>query len=108
MPEIRVVPEDLQVSAATIDAHADAVRTKHAAADGRIESAQKGLPAGSAAALGAALSKWQADSTAMVGRMVADSDGLWSGAASYTGADADAAAAVETAGSRIRPEDMGL
>lgn len=108
MPEVRVVPEDLQVSAATVDAHADSVRIKHAAADGRIESAQKGLPAGSASALGAAVAKWQTDSTAMVGRMIADSDGLRSGAASYTAADADAAAAVETAGNRIRPEDMGL
>lgn len=108
MSEVRVVPEDLQVSAATVDAHADTVRTQHATADCRIEGAQKGLPAGSAAALATAVAKWQADSTAMVGRMASDSTGLRSGAAAYTAADSDAAAAVEAAGNRIRPEDMGL
>ncbi|MGN7779813.1 hypothetical protein ACTJJE_09875 [Mycolicibacterium sp. 22603] len=40
--------------------------------------------------------------------MVEDGTGLRSGAAAYTAADVDAAAAVETAGNRIRPEDMGL
>lgn len=108
MSEVRVVPEDLQVSAATVDAHADSVRTKYATADGLIEGAQKGLPAGSAAALGAAVTKWQADSTAMIGRMIGDSNGLRSGASAYMAADSDAAAAVEAAGNRIRPEDMGL
>jgi hypothetical protein len=103
MSEVRVVPEDLQLSAATVDVHADSVRTKHAAADARIDGAQKGLPAGSAAALGAAVVKWQADSTAMVNRMIGDSTGLRNGAAAYV-----AATAVESAGSHIRPEDMGL
>ncbi|WBP93104.1 hypothetical protein O6072_18010 [Mycolicibacterium neoaurum] len=108
MSEVRVVTEDLQVSAATVDAHADTVRTKHAAADSRIDGAQKGLPAGSAAALGEAARKWQTDTATIVGRMVEDRTGLRSGAAAYTAADVDAAAAVETAGNRIRPEDMGL
>ncbi|MDZ7881893.1 MAG: hypothetical protein U5N53_02785 [Mycobacterium sp.] len=108
MSEVRVVPEDLQVSAATVDAHADGVRAKHAAADARIEGAQKGLPAGAASVLGAAVTKWQADSGAMVGRMVGDGTGLRSGAAAYATADQDAASAVESAGNRIRPEDMGL
>ena len=108
MSEVRVVPEDLHVSAATVDAHADSVRAKHAAADARIEGAQKGLPAGAATVLGAAVTKWQADSTAMVSRMVGDSSGLRSGATAYVNADENAAAAVESAGNRIRPEDMGL
>ena len=108
MSEVRVVPEDLQVSAATVDAHADGVRAKHAAAVAQIEGAQKGLPAGAATALGAAVTKWQADSTAMVRRMIDDGNGLRSGAAAYTAGDQDAAAAVQSAGNQIRPEDMGL
>lgn len=108
MSEVRVVPEDLQLSAATVDAHADTVRVQHATADGRIDGAQKGLPAGSAAALGAAVAKWHTDSTAMVGRMIDDSTGLRAGAAVYTATDEEGAAAVQAAGHRIRPADMGL
>ncbi|MCB0940697.1 MULTISPECIES: hypothetical protein [Mycolicibacterium] len=60
---VRVVPEDLHLSAATVDMHADTVRVKHASADGRIEGAQRGLPASSAAVLISTVAKWQADST---------------------------------------------
>ncbi|MGB5113097.1 MAG: hypothetical protein WBO08_16375 [Mycobacterium sp.] len=56
MPEqVMVIPEDLQVSAGTVDAHADNVRAQHFAADSRLEAAQPGVPMGSAAALGAAV-----------------------------------------------------
>jgi uncharacterized protein YukE len=106
--QVRVTPEDLQMSAATVDAHADTVRAKHATADSRIEGAQKGLPIGSAAALSTAVAKWQTDSTATIGRMIDDSTGLRTGAAVYTATDEDGAAAVEAAGNQIRPEDMGL
>lgn len=41
---VRVMPEDLHVSVATVDAHADEVWLKHGAADGRIEAAQVGVP----------------------------------------------------------------
>lgn len=108
MSEVRVVAEDLQVSAATVDAHADNVRARIAAADARFDGAQKGLPAGSAAALGAAVAKWQADSTAMIERMIGGSTGLRGGARAYVSADEEAAVAVESAGNQIRPEDMGL
>jgi hypothetical protein len=43
---LRVVTEDLQVSAATVDMHAHGMRAHHGAADDRIESSQRGLPAG--------------------------------------------------------------
>lgn len=46
---IRVVPEDLHVSAAKVTVHADELQLKHAGANGRIEAAQVGVPAGSAA-----------------------------------------------------------
>ncbi len=108
MPELRVVPEDLQVSAATIGAHADTVRTRHVASDGQIEGAQRGMPAHAAVALGAAVTKWQADSAALVGRLLGDSAGLRVGAAAYVVTDDDSATAVASAANQIRPEDMGL
>ena len=37
----------------------------NAAADGKIGSSQRGLPAGSAVALGTAVTKWQADTSAL-------------------------------------------
>ena len=62
---IRVVPEDLHVSAAKVDVHADELHLKHTAANGRIEAAQAGVPTGSAAALSAAVAKWQTDTTVL-------------------------------------------
>ncbi|BBY29956.1 type VII secretion target [Mycolicibacterium sediminis] len=104
MPKnLRVVPEDLQLSASTIDLRADTVRVAHATADGRIEAAQRGLPAGSAAILSGAVAKWQADSTALFARMVDHSTGLRTGAIEYSAADTDNGAAVDAAGERIPP-----
>lgn len=108
MSELRVVPEDLQVSAATVGVHADTVRARHVAADGRIEGAQRGMPAGAAAALGTAVTKWQTDSAALIGRLLDDSAGLHAGAAAYVTGDDDGAAAVASVADQIRPEDMGL
>lgn len=105
---VRVIPEDLHMSAATVDAHADDVQVRHATANGRIESAQKGLPATTAAALGTAVTKWHADTAAMFGRMVDHSVGLRAGAAGYQQVDDGAAAEIDAVGAAINPEDMGL
>ncbi len=105
MPKnVRVVPEDLSVSAATVDAQADAVRVKHASADSRIDSAQPGVPAASAAALSATVAKWQADSTTLFGQMVDHSSSLRAGSVAYASTDADNAATLKAAGSQIQPE----
>ena len=104
MPKaVCVVPEDLQVSAATVDMYADTVRVKHASADGRIEGAQRGLPAGSAAALTSTVAKWQADSAVIFGRMVDHSTGLRTSALAYISTDTNNGAAVNAAGTRIQP-----
>ena len=105
---LRVVPEDLQLSAGTVDVHADGVLAKHVAADGRIEAAQVGLPAGSAAALISAVAKWQGNTTALFGRMVDHSAGLRAGAGLYQQTDTDGEGEIETAAASIRPDDMGL
>jgi hypothetical protein len=117
--ELKVVPEDLQVSAATVGVHADTVRARHAAADGQIEGAQRGMPAGAAVALDAAVTKWQTDSAALIsrllddsaaliGRLLDDSAGLRAGAAAYVTSDEESATAVASVADQIRPEDMGL
>jgi uncharacterized protein YukE len=107
VPElVRVVSEDLQMSAGTVDAHADDLRTRHATADGRIESAQRGVPAGSVAALMSAVAKWQGDSSALFGRLVDHGHGLRAGAAAYERTDHDGATAIAAA---ERSElDLGL
>ncbi len=45
--EVRVTPEDLHVSAATVDVHADTLHVRHFEADGRMEAAQAGFLMGS-------------------------------------------------------------
>jgi uncharacterized protein YukE len=109
MPDwLRVVPEDLHVSAATVDVHADDVQVRHSTADGRIEAAQVGLPTGSAAALSSAVAKWQVNTTALFGRMVDHSAGLRAGATLYQQTDTDGESEIETAAAAISPDDMGL
>jgi hypothetical protein len=105
---LRVITEDLQGSAATVDVHADGMRARHGAADGRIESSQRGLPAGAAVAVGAALAKWQADTSALYGQLVERSQGLRSGAAAYHLADEGGAAEVDAVGRRLSELDLGL
>ena len=105
---LSVIPEDLQLSAAAVDVHADTVKARHVAADGQIEAAHRGLPLGSAAALSTAVGKWQADSAALFGRLVGHGCDLRAGATAYLNTDEDSASAVTAIGSTIRPEDMKL
>jgi hypothetical protein len=73
---VRVAAEDLHMSAATVDVHADDLHLRHATANGRIQGAQVGVPMGSAAALTAAVAKWQADSTVLFGNLVGHGESL--------------------------------
>lgn len=105
---LSVIPEDLQLSAATVDVHADTVKARHIAADGRIEAAHRGLPMGSAAALSTAVGKWQADSATLFGRLVGHGCDLRAGAGAYLCTDRDSGSAIAAVGASIRPEDMQL
>jgi hypothetical protein len=67
---IRGVPEDLRVSAAEVEGHADELHARHVAAHGRIEAAQAGVPTGAAVALSAAVAKWQIDTSALFGNLM--------------------------------------
>ncbi len=105
---IRVVPEDLHVSAAKVDVHADELHLKHTAANGRIEAAQAGVPTGSAAALSAAVAKWQTDTTVLFGNLVEHGLALRGAAAGYLSTDEDNAADIEAVGDQVSALDLGL
>lgn len=109
MPKaVRVAPEDLMVSASTVDAHADGMWLNHGTATGRIEAAQNGVPTGSNVALTGAVAKWQTDSTALFDRLVEHSQALWAGAAAYDRADAQNAENLTAAGDQMTEVDLGL
>lgn len=102
MPEsVHVAPEDLLVSAATVDAHADDMWAAHGSANARTESAGNGVPTGSGVALAAAVAKWQQDSTALFGRLVEHSGALRAGGVAYEQTDQQSAAAIDAV-------DLGL
>jgi len=105
---IRVVPEDLLVSAATLDVHADSVRSRHLTADAQIDAAKTGLPVGTSAALSAAAAKWQAQTTTIFERMVVHGDNLRTAALAYQHTDTDSGAAIDAAGHRIAELELGL
>lgn len=107
MPQpLHVVTGDLTASAATVDTHADQMRTRHAAADQKIEASNSGIPAGSAVALGAAVTKWQADTTALYSQLVGHGHSLRSGAHAYAQVDEHAGDEIDAAASRM--PDLGL
>ncbi|WP_029116239.1 hypothetical protein [Mycobacterium sp. URHB0044] len=106
MSELNVNPEDLHVSASTVDMHADDMWTNHGLADGRLEEAQGGLPAGAVVALGAAVSKWQADSVHLFRGLVGHSDRLRTAAGEYTCTDEHGSTEIAKAGEQII--DLGL
>jgi hypothetical protein len=105
---VRVVAEDLKLSASQVDGHADGLRLAHGAADGQIEGAHSGLPAGSAAALGGALAKWKSETAVHYTRMADHSTGLRSGAAAYGDTDAQSAADLAAVEDAVPSLDLGL
>ena len=88
--------------------HADELHLRHAAANGRVEAAQGGVPVGSAAALSAAVAKWHTDTTTVFGNLVQHSDGLRGAAAGYLKTDEGSAAAIKTAVDQASDVDLGL
>ncbi|KUI05358.1 hypothetical protein AU189_03025 [Mycolicibacterium acapulense] len=105
---VRVAPEDLMVSASTVDAHADGMWLTHGTATSRIEGAQKGVPPAANVALSAAVAKWQADSTALFGRLVDHGHALRAGAAVYEQTDGQNAENLKAAGDQMTALDLGL
>jgi uncharacterized protein YukE len=109
MPKhVEVTPDDLHLSATTVDAHADTVRARHFEADGRMEAAQAGVPAAAVSALSSAVTKWQGDTTAIFGRMVDHAHGMRAGALAYAQTDESSRADLEHAEQRIPVVDLGL
>ncbi|BBZ06947.1 hypothetical protein MDOR_11160 [Mycolicibacterium doricum] len=105
---VRVVPEDLHVSASTVDAHGDELWLRHGSADSRVEAAQVGVPAQAATALAGALTKWQADTTALFGRFVELSEAMRTAALGYAQTDAHNAARIAGVGDQVTADNLGL
>jgi uncharacterized protein YukE len=105
---VEVKPEDLHISAATVDAHADTVRARHFDADGRMEAAQAGIPAASVAALSSTVTKWQGNTTTIFGRMVEHAHGMRRGAVAYVRTDQSAETDLKHAEQQIGEVDLGL
>jgi uncharacterized protein YukE len=108
VPSIHVVPEDLHVSAAKVDLHADELQLRHTSANGEIEGAQLGLPAAAAVALSAAVAKWQADTSVLFARIARHGEALRDAAAGYMGTDEGNAEDIETVGDLVSSLDFGL
>ncbi|MGH3678204.1 MAG: hypothetical protein ACRDU5_21220 [Mycobacterium sp.] len=98
---IRANPEDLKVCAIRVDGHAEEVQLGHAAADGRIEAAQAGLPAASAAAMTSKGARWQETTAVLHARLSGHGVAFHGSAEAYAmteGHNADAVAEVGVAG----------
>lgn len=107
MPQnLRVNPEDLHVSAGTVDAHADTVRVCHVEADSRVEASQRGVPTAAGAALSGVMAKWQTDTTAIFSRMVDHAHGLRTGALAYVQTDQSSGTSIESTGQQIDAADL--
>jgi hypothetical protein len=104
---IHVVPDDLRVSAAKVDVHADELHLRHTAANGLIEAAWVGVPAGSAAALSAAVAKWRTDTTLLFGNLVDHGEALRGAAAGYESTDQHNAEGIDAVGDQARAFGLG-
>jgi uncharacterized protein YukE len=105
---VRVVADDLRLSALQVDMNADTLRLRHGTADGRIEAAQNGIPGVAAAALTGAQAKWQHDTSMHFTKLVEHGTGLRTGAAAYDDTDAHSAGALRAAGEAVPYLDLGL
>lgn len=93
---IRVAPEDLHTSAGTVDTHAEELHARHIAANGRIAAAHKGVPTNAAVALNVAVTRWEAETTALHGHLVAHSGALRGAAQEYVSTEENNAATVQS------------
>lgn len=95
---IRVAPEDLHLSAARVEGHGEELHARHAASDSRVAEAAAGVPLGAAAALGAAMTKWQVDSTILTGKIAGHGQAFRGAATSFAEVEEGNTAAVKAVG----------
>lgn len=73
---LRANIEDLVTSGVAVTGHGEDVAVEHAAADGRIETAQRGWQGLSALAMSARAEVWQATTSVLLTRMSDHAQGL--------------------------------
>jgi hypothetical protein len=81
-----------------VEGHAEELHARHAASDGRISDAAAGVPAASTAALGAAVTKWQLDTTVLHGRLTGHGQALSGAASTFVGTEERNAADINAVG----------
>jgi uncharacterized protein YukE len=109
MPEvIRGVPEDLRVSAADVEGHADELQARHTAAHGRIEAAQAGVPAAAAVALSATVAKWQEDTAVLSGNLFRHGRALRGAEVAYVATEHHSSEAINAVGAEGSAVNVGL
>lgn len=107
MPKlVRVDPVAVQQTGDTVDAAADALRAKHAAAHESIGAAQPGWIGASQAALTVQIARWEEESASHYTELVGYAHELRSAAFEYAKADEDGQRRVEAAAEGINA--MGL
>lgn len=83
MTTLRANVEELVASGVAVTNHGESMATAHAAADGRIESAQTGWQGTSAAALAVKSAAWATTTGTLLTRMSDHAQGLHTGAQGY-------------------------
>jgi WXG100 family type VII secretion target len=91
---IRVTPEDLLISGARVNGHADDLEAHHAASHADIHAAQAGMVGASAAAMEAKLTQWQSTTVALTNRLTDHARALTSGGMQYSQSDRKNAAII--------------
>jgi uncharacterized protein YukE len=95
---VRVNPDDLLVSGARVDFHADGVLADHRVADARIGAAQAGWVGLSASALALKAAQWETVSAVLVGKLADHARALRTGAATFEFTDTDNARRIGEVG----------
>lgn len=103
---VRVVPENLLLSAGHVEAHAGDIAARHGAALGRIAAAQKGQVGRSAVAVAAAAARWQTVSAALQARMADHSRALHTSGLVFEATDQDSAARLDGIGDGPSARDL--
>lgn len=95
-------------SASRVDRLVSDLKTKHSAADSRIDAAQAGQVGESATALKSLAAKWRADTTALVTRVTEHGQKLRTAGNAYRDTDEQLADKIKAAGKRADTPDVRL
>jgi hypothetical protein len=88
----------LESSASKVAGHAEEFHARHIASDSRIGDAEAGVPLAAAAALSAAVAKWQLDTTVLHGSLAGHGQAMGAAASRFIVTEQSNAAGVRALG----------